>query len=199
VRVLALQIEGFRGIRKAVVFRQHAALVGRNGSGKSAILDPLSLTFGRTQLVRELTEHDFCGSTPAEATRFRLVATVTGVPCKPRLHLRLVVEEEWLPIRDSNLPVRNPPETGHVVSGLPPPEHEQPPVSYVEREAAWARCRYERHRVRPPPAPRAAKSSARFQRGKGGGVLFLQDIKFRSRVDPVAKDPPQKRRPPSSS
>lgn len=79
MRVLALHIEGFRGIRKAdVVFGEHAALVGPNGSGKSTILDALSLTFGRTQLVRELTEHDFFGSTPAEATRFRLVATVGG-------------------------------------------------------------------------------------------------------------------------
>ncbi len=79
MRILALDIEGFRGIRKArVVFSQHAALVGPNGSGKSTILDALSLTFGRTQLVRELTEHDFFGSTPAEATRFRLVATVGG-------------------------------------------------------------------------------------------------------------------------
>lgn len=79
MKVLALDIEGFRGIRKArIVFSQHAALVGPNGSGKSTILDALSLAFGRTQLVRELTEHDFFGSTPAEATRFRLVATVGG-------------------------------------------------------------------------------------------------------------------------
>ncbi|MDX2054223.1 MAG: DUF2813 domain-containing protein [Polyangiaceae bacterium] len=79
MRVLALDIEGFRGVRKArVVFSQHAALVGPNGSGKSTILDALSLTFGRTQLVRELTEHDFFGSAPAEATRFRLVATIGG-------------------------------------------------------------------------------------------------------------------------
>jgi energy-coupling factor transporter ATP-binding protein EcfA2 len=79
MRVLALEIAGFRGIRKArVVFSQHSTLVGPNGSGKSTILDALSLIFGRTQLVRELTEHDFFGSTPAEATRFRLVATVGG-------------------------------------------------------------------------------------------------------------------------
>ena len=79
MQVLALGIEGFRGIRTAnVVFNQHTVLVGPNGSGKSTILDALSLTFGRTQMVRELTEHDFFGSTPAEATRFRLVATVGG-------------------------------------------------------------------------------------------------------------------------
>lgn len=79
MRVLALDIDGFRGIRRAtVVFSEHAVLVGPNGSGKSTILDGLSLVFGRTQLVRELTEHDFFGSTPTEATRFRLVATVGG-------------------------------------------------------------------------------------------------------------------------
>ena len=42
MKVLALQIEGFRGIRKAVVvFSEHAVLVGPNGSGKSTILDAL--------------------------------------------------------------------------------------------------------------------------------------------------------------
>lgn len=79
MRVLALQIDRFRGIRRAhVVFSRHAALVGPNGSGKSTILDALSLLFGRTQLVRELTEHDFFGSSPAPATRFRLIATIGG-------------------------------------------------------------------------------------------------------------------------
>lgn len=79
MRILALDIEGFRGIRKArVVFNQHSVLVGPNGAGKSTILDALSLTFGRTQLVRELTEHDFFGSTPVESTRFRVVATIGG-------------------------------------------------------------------------------------------------------------------------
>jgi putative ATP-dependent endonuclease of the OLD family len=79
MKVLGLGIEGFRGIRQAeVAFGDHTALVGPNGAGKSTILDALSLTFGRTQLVRELTEHDFYGSTPAEATRIRLVATLGG-------------------------------------------------------------------------------------------------------------------------
>lgn len=79
MKVLALSIDGFRGIRKAeIAFTDHAALVGPNGSGKSTILDALSLTFGRTQLVRELTEHDFHGSTPAEATRIQIVATLGG-------------------------------------------------------------------------------------------------------------------------
>jgi energy-coupling factor transporter ATP-binding protein EcfA2 len=79
MRIFALDLEGFRGVQKArIVFSQHAALVGPNGSGKSTILDALSLIFGRTQLVRELTEHDFFGSTPTEATRFRVVVTIGG-------------------------------------------------------------------------------------------------------------------------
>jgi len=79
MKILSLLIVGFRGIRKAhVIFDQHSVLVGPNGAGKSTILDSISLVFGRTQLVRELTEHDFFGSTPAESTRFRLVATVGG-------------------------------------------------------------------------------------------------------------------------
>jgi hypothetical protein len=79
MKVLGLRIEGFRGIRKAEIdLGDHTALVGPNGAGKSTIIDALSLTFGRTQLVRELTEHDFHGSTPAEATRIQLVATVGG-------------------------------------------------------------------------------------------------------------------------
>lgn len=81
MRVLRIVIEGFRGIGKAeIVFGQHAVLVGPNGSGKSTIIDALSLIFGRTQLVRELTEHDFWGSSPSESTRFRLIATVGGFP-----------------------------------------------------------------------------------------------------------------------
>jgi hypothetical protein len=79
MKVLGLSIAGFRGIRKAeLAFSDHVALVGPNGAGKSTILDALSLTFGRTQLVRELTEHDFNGSCPTEATRIRLIATVGG-------------------------------------------------------------------------------------------------------------------------
>jgi putative ATP-dependent endonuclease of OLD family len=79
MKVLGLSIHGFRGISNAeLAFGDHVALVGPNGVGKSTILDALSLTFGRTQLVRELTEHDFHGSTPSEATRIRLIATVGG-------------------------------------------------------------------------------------------------------------------------
>jgi hypothetical protein len=79
MKVLALEIHGFRGIRHAkLVFADHTVLVGPNSCGKSTILDALSLIFGRTQLVRELTEHDFFGSAPLAATRVRLIATLAG-------------------------------------------------------------------------------------------------------------------------
>ena len=60
MKLLALSIDGFRGIRSArIVFGDHNVLIGANGSGKSTVIDALSLVFGRTRLVRDLTEHDF--------------------------------------------------------------------------------------------------------------------------------------------
>ena len=59
-------------------FGQHDVLVGPNGAGKSTIIDALSLVFGRTRLVRELTEHDFYGSCPEATSRIRIVAIVAG-------------------------------------------------------------------------------------------------------------------------
>lgn len=79
MRLLALSIEGFRGIARALIrFQDHTVLVGPNGSGKSTVIDALSLVFGRTRLVRELTEHDFFGSTPRPDSRIRLIATLGG-------------------------------------------------------------------------------------------------------------------------
>ena len=53
-------------------------LVGPNGAGKSTVIDALSLVFGRTRLVRDLTEHDFYGSLPEATSRIRIVATLAG-------------------------------------------------------------------------------------------------------------------------
>ena len=78
MRVSTLRIEGFRGITSAVLrFGQHSILVGPNGVGKTTIIEALALLFGRDRLVRDLTEHDFRGSSPQEATRIVIVATVT--------------------------------------------------------------------------------------------------------------------------
>ena len=79
MRLLALSIRGFRGIYEADLrFGQHDVLVGPNGVGKSTIIDALSLVFGRTRLVRDLTEHDFYGSRPEATSRIRIVATLAG-------------------------------------------------------------------------------------------------------------------------
>ena len=79
MRVLAIDIQGFRGIRNGrLVLPNQVALVGPNGSGKSTIVDALSLVFGRHKLVGDLTEHDFSGSCPQPADRIRIVATIGG-------------------------------------------------------------------------------------------------------------------------
>ena len=79
MRLLALSIRGFRGVHEANLrFGQHDVPVGPNGAGKSTIIDALSLVFGRTRLVRDLTEHDFYGSRPQATSRIRIVATLAG-------------------------------------------------------------------------------------------------------------------------
>lgn len=79
MKLLALSIRGFRGVQEADLrFGQHDVLVGPNGAGKSTIIDALSLVFGRTGLVRDLTEHDFYGSAPEATSRIRIVATLAG-------------------------------------------------------------------------------------------------------------------------
>ena len=79
MKLLALSIRGFRGIQQADLrFGQHDVLVGPNGVGKSTIIDALSLVFGRTSLVRDLTEHDFYDSCPEATTRIHIVATLAG-------------------------------------------------------------------------------------------------------------------------
>jgi hypothetical protein len=78
MRVSRLRIDGFRGVKSAdLSFGQHSILVGPNSVGKTTIIEALALLFGRDRLVRDLTEHDFFGSTPEEATRIIIVATVT--------------------------------------------------------------------------------------------------------------------------
>ena len=75
MKLLALSIDGFRGIQHAIIrFGEHDVVVGPNGFGKNTIIDALSLVFGRTRLVRDLTEHDFYGSCPEATSRIRIVA-----------------------------------------------------------------------------------------------------------------------------
>lgn len=79
MKVAVLQIENFRGIRSGTVqFHDHTVLIGPNNSGKTTIIEALSLVLGRDRLVRSLTEHDFFGSDPEAANRIKIIATVTG-------------------------------------------------------------------------------------------------------------------------
>jgi hypothetical protein len=79
MKVAQVVISGFRGVKEGVVsFSGNNVLVGENGSGKSTIVDALWLAVARSPLARELTEHDFHGSTPSKADRFRIVVTLTG-------------------------------------------------------------------------------------------------------------------------
>lgn len=78
MRVATIKIENFRGIRNGFVrFGRHPVLVGDNNTGKTTLIEALTLVLGRDRLVRELTEHDFYGSCPLPADRIKLVATIT--------------------------------------------------------------------------------------------------------------------------
>jgi putative ATP-dependent endonuclease of the OLD family len=81
MRVATLKIENFRGVRDGFVrFGKHPVLVGDNNTGKTTLIEALTLLLGRDRLVRELTEHDFYGSCPQAADRIKLVATITDFP-----------------------------------------------------------------------------------------------------------------------
>ncbi|MDE1980745.1 MAG: AAA family ATPase [Betaproteobacteria bacterium] len=79
MHVVRLKISGFRGVRSAeIMLGRHTVLVGPNNSGKTTVIEALTLLFGRDRLVRRLTEHDFYGSAPNETARILCIATVTG-------------------------------------------------------------------------------------------------------------------------
>ena len=102
MRIFDLKIKNFRGVGESVItFGKHSVLLGPNNVGKTTVIEALALLFGRDKLVRELTEHDFTGSTPAPADRIFLVATVTDfVPDDPGTHMDWFRDgravEKWL-------------------------------------------------------------------------------------------------------
>lgn len=78
MRVASLEIKNFRGIKEGFVrFQKHPVLIGGNNTGKTTLIEALTLLLGRDRLIRDLTEHDFYGSNPEAADRIRLVATIT--------------------------------------------------------------------------------------------------------------------------
>ncbi|QXH74829.1 AAA family ATPase [Pseudomonas atacamensis] len=81
MRVAILDIQNFRGIREGSVrFKDHPVLIGSNNTGKTTVIEALTLLLGRERMIRELTEHDFYGSDPQPADRIKLVATITDFP-----------------------------------------------------------------------------------------------------------------------
>lgn len=88
MKIVRLDIEGFRGIQNGkVFFGDFTILIGANNSGKTTVVEALALLLGRDRLVRTLTEHDFFGSDPQAATRIKIVATISDfAPNDPAHH-----------------------------------------------------------------------------------------------------------------
>ena len=99
MHVTRVRISGFRGIGTAdIVLSDRTVLVGPTSAGKSTIIDALSLVLGRERMVRDLTEHDFFGSTPAEATRLKIIATISGFqPDDPAHHPNWFKDRRGIP------------------------------------------------------------------------------------------------------
>lgn len=77
--VSKLEITNFRGIANGTVSLQpFTTLIGPNNCGKTTIVEALALVLGRDRLIRQLTEHDFYGSSPARQDRILIVATLAG-------------------------------------------------------------------------------------------------------------------------
>ncbi len=74
-----VDIKNFRGISEGTfLLSPQCVVVGPNGCGKSTLIDAIALALGRGRVVRALTEHDFTGSNPGPADRFRVVVTLSG-------------------------------------------------------------------------------------------------------------------------
>lgn len=81
MRAATLKIGNFRRIRAGFVrFGKHPVLVGDNNTGKTTLIEALTLLSDRDRLVWELTGHDFYGSCPQAADRIKLVVTITDFP-----------------------------------------------------------------------------------------------------------------------
>jgi putative ATP-dependent endonuclease of the OLD family len=81
MRIRKVAIKNFRGIKTAEIdLPTHCVLVGSNNVGKTTIIEAFALLLGRDRMVRSLTEHDFFGSTPLQAERISIIATISGIP-----------------------------------------------------------------------------------------------------------------------
>jgi hypothetical protein len=99
MKIAALEIQNFRGIRQGKIqFKQHPVLIGANNTGKTTVIEALTLLFGRERMIRELTEHDFYGSDPRPEDRIKLVGTITGFASQdPSDHLEWFRDGRGIP------------------------------------------------------------------------------------------------------
>jgi putative ATP-dependent endonuclease of the OLD family len=88
MRICQVELRGFRGVRNGcVVLPLHSILLGANNSGKTTIVESLSLLFGRERMVRPVSDWDFYGGAPQPETRFEIKATITGFPTSDPMSL----------------------------------------------------------------------------------------------------------------
>ncbi len=81
MRIAQIEFSGFRGINSGcVVLPQHAALLGANNVGKTAVTDALALVFGRERMAYQLSDWDFFGGAPKPDSLLTIICTVTDFP-----------------------------------------------------------------------------------------------------------------------
>jgi len=79
MKLSKLDINNFRGIKTAsFVLGEHCVLLGRNNSGKSAVMDAIGLLLGRDRLARSLGDYDFFGGDPQPNDRIFIKGLITG-------------------------------------------------------------------------------------------------------------------------
>ncbi|MBS0624972.1 MAG: AAA family ATPase, partial [Verrucomicrobia bacterium] len=77
MKICRLEIKGFRGINSGCInLGDFTVLIGQGNSGKTTIIEALALLLGRDKLVKNLTEHDFFGSSPTADSRILIIATI---------------------------------------------------------------------------------------------------------------------------
>ncbi|MBU1098511.1 MAG: AAA family ATPase [Bacteroidetes bacterium] len=79
MKIIKLDIYGFRGIQEGhIIFSDNAVLFGANCTGKSSIIDALTITCSKTPIHKELSEYDFFNANPKSSERFRIIVTIGG-------------------------------------------------------------------------------------------------------------------------
>lgn len=79
MKIIKLDIYGFRGIQEGhIIFSDNAVLFGANCTGKSSIIDALTIACSKTPIHKELSEYDFFDADPKPSDRFRIIVTIGG-------------------------------------------------------------------------------------------------------------------------